>query len=187
MSERFERRPTALSGVYEVRRKALGDNRGWFERLYCHSELLAIDPGLQILQINRSRTARRGTIRGMHLQVAPDAEMKLVSCLRGQAYDVAVDLRRGSPTLLQWHGVVLSEENRLSLYIPAGVAHGFQSLSDGCEMLYLHTANYAPTSERGADALDPRLAIAWPERITERSERDRAFAPLAADFAGFPT
>lgn len=181
---RFSLRPTPLAGLAAVERHALGDARGWLERLFCTEELEALIGRRRILQINRTQTARRGSVRGLHFQHPPHAECKLVSCLRGSVLDVAVDLRRGSPTFLHWHGELLSAGNRRSLWIPEGFAHGLQTLEDDCEMLYLHTALYSRTAEDGLDPFDPRLAIAWPEAVTEVSARDRGFAPLAADFAG---
>jgi len=109
-----------------------------------------------------------------------------VSCLRGAVWDVAVDLRAGSPTFLQWFGTELSAANHRALLIPPGFAHGFQALADDCEMLYLHSAPHAPASEGGLDALDPRLAIAWPLPVAERSPRDAEHPLLAPGFTGLP-
>jgi len=115
----------------------------------------------------------------------PHAETKVVSCLHGEVFDVAVDLRRNSPTFLQWYGAVLSAANQRSLLIPEGFAHGFQALTDDCELIYLHTAAYQPSAEGAVNANDPRLAIMWPLEISEMSERDRAHSLLAAEFEGF--
>ena len=120
----------------------------------------------------------------MHYQLPPSAEAKIVSCLRGAAFDVAVDLRRDSPTFLQWHAETLSAENHRSLVIPEGVAHGFQALADDCELLYFHTAAYDPAAERGLHPGDPRLAIAWPLPVERLSERDASHPPLTPEFDG---
>jgi dTDP-4-dehydrorhamnose 3,5-epimerase len=136
------------------------------------------------VQVNHSYTSRQGTVRGMHFQRQPNAELKLVTCLRGEAFDVAADVRRGSPTMLRWHGERLSAENHRALLIPEGFAHGFQTLTPDCELLYLHTAAFAPEAEGGLNALDPRLSIDWPLPPIERSERDRSLPLLDADFAG---
>jgi dTDP-4-dehydrorhamnose 3,5-epimerase len=120
----------------------------------------------------------------MHFQLPPHAEMKLVSCMRGRVFDVVVDLRHGSPTFLQWHGEELSAESGRTLCIPEGFAHGFQTLTDDCEMLYLHTAAYEAAAERGVSPVDPRVAIRWPLPIAQLSERDAGHAPLADDYAG---
>ena len=120
----------------------------------------------------------------MHFQFPPHAEMKLVTCLRGEVFDVAVDLRQNSPTCLKWHAARLSADNHKTLVIPEGFAHGFQTLTDECEMLYFHTAAYQPDAEGGLNALDPAFSIDWPLPITERSARDQAHASLTAGFTG---
>jgi dTDP-4-dehydrorhamnose 3,5-epimerase len=129
-------------------------------------------------------TKRQGTVRGLHFQHPPHSEIKLVACLRGVVFDVAVDLRRGSPTFLQWHGEMLSSEMPSSIYIPRGFAHGFQAMTHECELLYAHSDPYQPASEDGLNALDPTIAISWPLAPTEMSERDRAHAHLTSGFRG---
>lgn len=180
MSSRFDIHDTPLEGLKLIQRKPIGDTRGHFERLYCSDELQALIPGKGIMQINHTLTASRGTVRGMHFQRSPYAETKFVSCLRGEVFDVAVDLRQGSPTFLQWHAEILSADNHKTLVIPEGIAHGFQTLAGDCEMLYFHTAIYQPGAEGGLNAQDPRLAILWPEAITELSPRD-ATLPLITE------
>ena len=184
MSGRFDIEETAIAGLKVLRRKPIGDSRGYLERMYCLDDLRALVGGRTIVQINRTLTAKTGTVRGMHFQVAPHAEMKLVSCVRGKVFDVAVDLRQGSPTLLRWHAEVLSEDNHRTLAIPEGFAHGLQTLSDDCELLYLHTARYEANAEGGVHPQDPALAIEWPHPIAEMSDRDRMRALLASDFRG---
>jgi len=184
MSARFDVMPTPIAGLVALQRKPIGDARGFLERLYCVQELRPLLGHVRIEAVNRTRTAKRGSVRGMHFQCAPHGEDKLIQCLRGEVLDVAVDLRRGSPTFLQWHAEVLSSENHRSLLVPRGFAHGFQTLCDDCEMLYLHTAAHHPESEGGMDALDPRLGIRWPLPVTERSARDQAHPPLHAAFPG---
>lgn len=180
MSRRFELVETGLPGLRVAVRKPVGDARGWLERVYCADDLRSVLGERTIVQINRTLTGAAGTVRGLHFQHPPAAEIKLVSCLRGKVMDVAVDVRRGSPTFLRWHAEVLSAENRRTLIIPEGFAHGFQTLADHCELLYLHTAHYAPELEDGLNAMDPRLAITWPRPVTVRSERDRSL-PSADD------
>lgn len=184
MSERFDVVPTRIAGLMALQRKPIGDARGFLERLYCEQELRPLLGEVRIQAVNRTRTARRGTVRGLHFQRPPHVEDKVVQCLRGEVLDVAVDLRRGSPTFLRWHAEVLSAENHRTLLVPRGFAHGFQTLCDDCEMLYLHTAAHHPASEGGLDALDPRLAIQWPLQVSERSARDRGHPPLEASFTG---
>jgi dTDP-4-dehydrorhamnose 3,5-epimerase len=120
----------------------------------------------------------------MHFQYPPHAETKLVSCLRGAVFDVAVDLRKGSPTFLRWQAQEISAENRLALLIPAGFAHGFQALSDECELLYVHSAPYVAAAEGGLNPRDAALAIGWPLAIAEMSERDAGHPPVGPDFEG---
>lgn len=181
---RFDFTATGLVGLTVVGRKPIEDARGFFSRFWCAEELREAGWGKPIAQINHTLTRRRGAVRGMHFQHSPHAEAKLVSCLRGEVFDVAVDLRRGSPTFLRWHGEVLSAANHRSLLIPEGFAHGFQTLAEDCELLYLHSAPYQPGAEGAVNAADPRLGIAWPLPISEQSDRDRAHAMLAADFPG---
>lgn len=187
MSDRFDILDTPLSGLRILQRKPLRDQRGYLERLYCTQDLASVLSRGAIVQINHTLTARRGTVRGMHYQQPPHAESKFVSCIRGEVFDVAVDLRRGSPTFLRWHAETLSEGNHRTLLIPEGFAHGFQTLTDNCEMLYFHTAAHAPDAERGLNPRDPGLALAWPLPIADMSERDAAHPPLAPGFRGIST
>jgi dTDP-4-dehydrorhamnose 3,5-epimerase len=184
MSSRFDVQVTPLPGLKLVLRKPSGDSRGYLERMFCLDELQDVFGERRIAQINHTFTKNKGTVRGMHFQYAPHAEMKFISCLRGAVFDVAVDLRKDSPTFLRWHAEFLSADNHRTFAIPEGFAHGFQTLTDDCEMLYLHTAAYAPSVEAGLNPEDKRLAIAWPLPIAEMSPRDAAHAPIEDDFPG---
>lgn len=184
MNARFDLIPTALAGVVVVKRKPIGDARGFLERLYCADEMTELFGERRIAQINRTRTAARGTVRGLHFQHPPHAEAKLVSCTAGAVWDIAVDLRQDSPTFLQWHAERLSAENHTSLFIPEGCAHGFQTLVDDCELLYLHSHAYAPGAEGGVQVEDPRLGIKWPLPVAGLSPRDAAHPPLTREFTG---
>lgn len=175
---------TAISGVVVAENTGSNDARGAFRRLYCEAALTAVIGSRRIVQINHSRTAQVGAIRGLHYQHPPSAEMKLVRCLRGRVWDVAVDLRAGSPTFLQWHAEELGPERARMLVVPEGCAHGFQVLEPDSELLYLHTACYAPHLEGGARWDDPALSIAWPLRVTELSERDARHPLLESNFSG---
>ena len=181
---RFVIEKTSIDGLQVIQRKAIGDERGYLERMFCSDELKTIIGQRSILQINHTLTEKVGTVRGMHFQLPPHAEMKLVSCLRGKVYDVAVDLRENSQTFLQWHAELLTEANHKTFVIPEGFAHGFQTLTDDCELLYLHTAAYASDAEAGLNGLDPCLSIAWPMPIAERSLRDQQYAMLNSEFSG---
>ena len=181
---RFDFIATTLDSLYLVNRRCLEDSRGFLSRLFCAEEFQKVGLYTPIVQINHTLTKRTGTVRGMHFQYPPHGEFKLVSCLAGKIFDVAVDLRKESPTFLKWHGEILSAENKSSLLIPPGFAHGFQTLSDDCELLYLHTAAYQPEFEGAVNAIDPMLAITWPLTITERSEKDLMYPYKQPDFQG---
>jgi dTDP-4-dehydrorhamnose 3,5-epimerase len=173
-----------IPGIKLVKRSLLSDTRGFFSRVFCATELASAGWNYPIVQVNHSYTKRRGTVRGLHYQLPPQAEIKLVSCLRGEVWDVAVDLRQGSPTFLHWHAQTLSADNGLALLIPEGFAHGFQALSDDAELLYCHSAPYVAASEAGLNPQDARLAINWPLPVAEVSARDAGHSPLTPDFRG---
>jgi len=181
--------PTPISGVVVIEAAPREDERGSFGRLFCERELASVLGDRRIVQINHSRTRTAGAIRGLHFQRDPHAEMKFVRCLKGRVWDVAVDLRAGSPTFLQWHAIELSPVNACMVVIPEGCAHGFQALEPESELLYLHSAAYAPDAESGVAWNDPRIAIAWPMSppgTSGISARDRTLPRLPADFSGLP-
>jgi len=184
MSANFDIFETPLQGLQLIHRKPLGDSRGYLERLFCLSELAELLKGETIVQINHTLTAKTGTIRGMHFQYPPWAETKFVTCLKGEVFDVAVDVRPGSPTFLRWHGELLNATNHNTLLIPEGFAHGFQTLTDECEMLYFHTSAYHRDAEGALNSLDPALAIQWPLPVTEQSTRDKEHPMIQPDFPG---
>ena len=181
---RFSTIPTPIDGLVVVERQRLQDERGFFSRFFCADELGPSGFDRPVAQINHTLTRRRGAIRGMHFQSPPYGEVKLVSCLRGSVFDVAIDLRRGSPSFLRWHGETLSTDNARSLLIPRGFAHGFQALDDDCELLYLHSAPYVATAEGALHHADPALAIRWPLPVTDVSERDIKHPFIAPGFTG---
>ena len=171
---------TPLPGAWVIELERLADERGWFARTFDAEEFRARGLNPDVVQCNASFNAARDTLRGMHYQAEPHGESKLVRCVRGAIFDVAVDLRPDSPTYRGWHGVELSAENRLAFYIPAGLAHGFQTLTDDCEVLYQMGHRYVPEAARGVRWDDPAFAIEWPEpheRII--SERDRSYPDFA--------
>lgn len=184
MTQRFDLIPQLLAGLHLLQRKPLADARGYLQRLFCAEELAGLGWTQPVAQVNHTYTLRKGSVRGLHLQLPPHAEMKLISCLRGEVWDVAVDLRKNSPTFLQWHAEILSAENQRSYLIPAGFAHGFQTLSDEVEMLYCHSQPYVPSCEMGLHVLDDSLAIKWPFAITEMSDKDRQWTRLDGSFQG---
>jgi dTDP-4-dehydrorhamnose 3,5-epimerase len=173
--------PTELAGTVVVELQPRDDERGFFARFFCRREFAEHGLELEVAQANLAFNRRRGTLRGLHYQAPPHEESKLVRCVRGALYDVVVDLRPGSPTFRRWLAVELTAENRRLLYVPAGVAHGYQTLVDETEAMYLHSAFHAPEAERGVRWDDPAFGIEWPE-VDERviSAKDRAWP----DFEG---
>lgn len=164
--------PIFLDGAYLVGLDARGDDRGFFARAFCEREFGAHGLATRFVQVNNSFSARKGTLRGLHYQLAPDAETKMVRCIRGSIYDVILDLRPGSPTFGRSFGAELSAANRLMMYVPKGFAHGFVSLCDDCEMFYFVDAFYAPGSERIVRWNDPKFAIPWPVAPAVISDKD---------------
>lgn len=168
---------TPLPGAWVLELEEIEDERGWFARTFDAEEFRARGLNPDVVQCNASFNRRSGTLRGMHYQAEPHGESKLVRCVRGTIFDVAVDLRPASETYRDWHGVQLSAENRLAFYIPAGLAHGFQTLTDDSEVLYQMGNPYVPEAARGVRFDDPAFAIVWPEPRGERtvSAKDCAY------------
>ena len=173
-----------LTGLKLITRRRMVDDRGFLSRIFCAEELAAAAWNKPIAQINHAYTAHKGTVRGLHFQQAPHSEMKLVTCIRGKVWDIAIDLRVDSPTFLSWHAEILSAENNLALIIPEGFAHGFQTLTDDVELLYCHSVLYNSNVEAGLNVADPQLEITWPLPIGKISERDANFALIDATFEG---
>lgn len=176
--------PTPLQGVFMVDTDPRLDQRGAFARFFCDRELALTLGSRRVVQINHSSTREIGAVRGLHYQHPPHSEMKFVRCLRGRVWDVAVDLRRSSPSFLHWHAEELSPERGTMLVIPEGCAHGFQVLEADSELLYLHTAHYEKSAEGGVRHDDPRLGIHWPLPVTDLSARDRSHPLLDTTFPG---
>lgn len=176
--------PTPIADLVVVEASPRIDARGAFARLYCEQELGAVTGLRRIVQINHSRTVAVGAVRGLHFQYPPFAEMKLVRCLKGRVWDVAVDLRKNSPTFLRWHAVELTPASARMLVIPEGFAHGFQVMEPDSELLYLHTAFYTPIAEGGLRYDDVQLAISWPLGVTNVSERDACHPLIDSGFQG---
>lgn len=168
--------PTPLAGAYVLELERREDERGFFARAFCQKEFAEHGLNPRIAQCNVSFNAKRGTLRGMHYQAPPHEEAKVVRCTQGTVWDVIVDLRRGSPTFKRWHGVELSAGSRRALYIPEGLAHGFQTLTDDAELLYLMSEFYHPEAARGVRWDDPAFGIEWPLPNPRISDRDGGFA-----------
>ena len=173
-----------LTGLKCVVRQRMGDARGFLSRLFCAEELRAAGWTGPVAQVNQTCTVRRGTVRGLHFQHPPHAEMRLVSCIRGEVWDIALDIRRGSQTFMRWHAQNLSAANNCALLIPQGFAHGFQALTDDAELIYCHSTPYNAAAEGGLNPQDPSLAIAWPLPIADLSPRDAQHSMLDEAFAG---
>lgn len=170
---------TTLNDAYRIELEKRGDERGFFARTFCDKEFAAHGLDTHFVQQNTSRSASRGTLRGMHFQTGEHAEVKLIRCLRGAIYDVIIDLRPDSPTFKRWEGFELTDQNASMLYIPRGFAHGFITLTDDVEVTYLVTAHYTPYAEGGVRFDDPAFSVVWPAAPTVMSDKDRAW-PLFA-------
>ena len=170
----------SIPGAYHVEIDPFEDERGLFARAWCRDEFAAHGLTASFVQANLAQSRRAGTLRGLHYQVAPHAEAKLVRCVRGAVYDVIVDLRPDSPAYRQWHAERLTAERRNALYAPPGCAHGYQTLVDDTELFYLVSAAYAPDAERGLRYDDPGLAIDWPLDVTVVSDKDQSWPELSS-------
>jgi dTDP-4-dehydrorhamnose 3,5-epimerase len=178
-------RELSLAGAALIQPQGVGDERGWFERYFCVDEFGNRFPPVQFVQFNHSYTRRSGSIRGLHLQIGAAAEDKLVKCVRGRVFDVLLDLRHGSPTLLQHTAVQLKAGQGAAAFVPRGVAHGFQTLADDTELIYHHSNAYDPSLERGVRFDDPRAAIEWPLAVADVSAKDGRWPLLSRAFTGF--
>lgn len=167
--------PAKLAGAFVVEPERLEDGRGFFARTWCRREFEMHGLATRWVQCNISFNQSKGTLRGMHYQAAPHGEAKLVRCTMGSIYDVIIDLRPESPTFMDHYAVVLSAQNRKALYVPEGIAHGFQTLEDNTEVFYQMSEFYVPESARGIRWDDPAFAIQWPPDARTISEKDRAY------------
>lgn len=166
---------TELEGAYVIELEKLEDERGFFARTWCQKELEAHNLAAQVAQANVSYNAKSGTLRGMHYQVSPYEETKLIRCTRGALYDVIVDLRTDSPTYKQWIGIELTADNYKMLYVPANFAHGFITLEDNTEAIYFVSEFYTPGAEKGLRWNDPELDIKWPRKAEVISDKDASW------------
>jgi dTDP-4-dehydrorhamnose 3,5-epimerase len=176
--------PTPIIGAYVIEPEPLTDDRGWFMRTYCREEFAQIGHRVEWVQMNQSFTREPGTVRGFHFQAPPHAEIKTVRCIAGAVFDVIVDIRKNSPTFLQWFARELSASNRKTMYIPMGVAHGFQALEADSQLVYCHSAAYDKQSEAAIRFDDPAVGVHWPLPVVNISPRDSSYSMLAPDFKG---
>jgi len=176
--------PLPLAGACLIEPEPYSDERGWFARTYCKREFATIGHTAEWVQLNHSFTKDKGTIRGMHFQLPPYSEIKMVCCIAGAVWDVVVDIRKDSPSFLQWYATELNPGNRHMLYIPAGFAHGFQTLKPDTELIYHHSEYYQPGVESGLRFDDPALSLSWPLPVTIVSDRDRSHPLIQETFKG---
>ena len=174
----------SIKGLKKISKSKIHDDRGFFSKIYSKEVLLNIGFGDNILQINHTYTNYVGTIRGLHYQMQPFSETKIITCLKGEIFDVIVDLRIKSPTYLKWQSIILSEQNNDSILIPKGFAHGFQTLCNDCELLYLHDMPYRNDFENGIKFDDSTISINWPIEISNISERDKKLPNINSNFKG---
>lgn len=171
---------TAVNGVFELEPKVFGDNRGWFYESYSKQEFERLGITADFVQDNRSFSAQKGTLRGLHCQTNPKAQAKLITCLKGAILDVAVDIRKGSPTYMKWVAVELNEDNKKMLYIPKGCLHGFVTLTDNVEVTYKVDEFYSAANDRSVCFCDPEIGVEWGTQNPVLSEKDKN-APLLKD------
>ena len=174
----------SLKDAYIIEPEVYEDERGSFYRFFCEDEFRQIGHNKPWVQLNHSYTKSKGTIRGLHFQLAPHTEIKMVKCIAGKILDIIVDLRKGSSTFLQWTGIEISAENRHMMYIPEGFAHGFQTLTDECEIIYHHSEVYRKDAEGGIRWDDPMINITWPLPPLHISIRDQQFPLITKQFSG---
>ncbi len=175
---------TTIDGLFTITLQPIADERGFFVRSFCIKEISSIKGDLRISQVNHSLTREKGSIRGMHFQYPPYAETKIVRCIRGSVFDVAVDLRIKSKTYLKWHGEILSADNMKMMLLPEGFAHGFQTLEENCELLYFHSEFYNKENEGGIRYNDAIVGINWKIPPSNISERDRKHPLITNSFKG---
>ena len=183
LDKKLSKISTRFKGLFVLKQNIFEDERGSFSRIYCHEELKEID-NINIKQVNHSYSKEKGTTRGMHYQYNPDCEVKIIKCLKGSIFDVVIDIRKDSPTFLNYFSIELSSENQEMIYIPKGFAHGFQTLEDDTELLYLHSNTYTPDNEGALNINDPLLNISWPLDFTNISKKDLEHKFIDSTFKG---
>ena len=176
--------PAPLDGAATIELDLRGDERGFFARMYCEREFAAAGLETRFVQANNSSNAQRGTLRGLHYQLPPDTEVKLVRCIRGALWDVIVDVRPGSPSFGRWFGAELTAQNRRMMYVPRGFAHGFITLTDDSGLIYFVSDFYEPKQERGLRWNDPKIAIDWPIAPSVISDKDANWPDFESDWHG---
>jgi dTDP-4-dehydrorhamnose 3,5-epimerase len=184
MNKRFNFNKKNFYFKQEIKRKKLKDERGFFERLYCKKEFSTILKYKNIVQINRVNTKKKGTIRGMHYQKTFKKENKIVTCIKGRIFDVIVDVRKDSKTFLKWHGTILDSKSSRSNFVPYGFAHGYQTLTNDCEIIYFHTDFYNKKKSKIINCFDQKINIFWPLKFSVISDKDKCKVFLSRKFKG---
>ncbi len=184
MVKKFVVHDSTITGLLVLEKFPIFDQRGSLTRIFDDELFNDLEINFLIKQVNLTLNIKKGTVRGMHFQKDPKKEVKMVSCLEGKIFDVAIDIRKDSPTFLSWHSEILSESNNKTLFIPEGFAHGYQALTKNCRLLYAHSENYSAEYEDAINPLDPSIAIQWPMGITGMSERDKSHPFLSKTFEG---
>lgn len=175
---------TDINGIHLIEYSPFADDRGSFSRLFCRKELEIAGLTKDVVQVNKSVTSKKGSFRGLHYQIPPFSEVKIVSCLSGSVMDIVVDIRKDSATFLQTFMIELNSINNKAIFIPEGFAHGFQTLTDNCVMLYFHTEYYSPGNETGINYNDPLLNLTLPLEVSNISDRDKGMNFLESTFKG---
>jgi len=175
---------TPLKGLYIIHHKIMYDERGVFARTFCKEEFSSINFNKEFIQFNHSYNLKKGTFRGMHYQNSPFSETKLIRCIQGSVYDIAVDIRKGSATFMQYYSIELSERNMYSILIPEGFAHGFQTLEDYSSLIYHHSEPYNTEADAGIRYDDLSIGIKLPLDISNISQKDKSYPLLSKDFKG---
>lgn len=181
--KKFQLLKTSIPDVRVIASNPIEDERGYLNRIFCQNDFEKFISS-NIVQINHTLTKTKGTIRGLHYQKKPYSEIKIIKCIRGSVFDVALDLRKKSPFFLKYHSEILSSKNNKIIIIPEGFAHGFQTLTENCELIYFHTQFYNKKSELGISPYDKKINIKWPKKITYISDRDKKFRLLKGSFNG---
>ncbi len=175
---------TEINSLFVIKFEPFYDERGKFTRVFCKNEFKEIGHSKDIVQINHSLTKKKGSVRGMHFQYSPKSEIKIIKCIKGAVFDVAVDIRENSSTFLKWYSEILSSKNMKGIYIPEGFAHGFQTLESNTELIYFHTEYYDPEYEAKIKYDDPKLNIIWPLNVKQMSKSDKDTKFLNENFKG---
>jgi len=184
MGKRFNFTRKNRNSSHQIKRKKIIDSRGFFERIYCRKEFFTLLKNKNIKQINRAYTIKKATLRGMHYQTGGSLEDKIVTCIKGKVFDVIVDIRKNSKNFLKWYGTTLDSQSNFSNFVPYGFAHGYQTLTDECEIIYFHTDYYYKQSSKIISCFDPKIGVQWPLKTRLISIKDKEKTFINNSFEG---